>query len=182
MMQYGAKLLVILSMIMGSFFLGSTYYWYSPRYPSVTKAIAIIHPTKGNTTFGSVTFLEERNGLRVKAILKGLTPGMHGFHIHELGDCSCPDATCTQGHFNPTQQQHGGPESSERHVGDMGNLTADQDGNASYEYIDHYMKLNGPLSIVGRSVIVHSDADDFVSQPTGNAGSRIGCGVIGIAR
>jgi Cu-Zn family superoxide dismutase len=181
MMKNVLKLLGVSTLLFGSFFLGSRCYWLTPWYPSVKKAVAVIHPTKGNNVFGSVTFSEESQGLRVKAVLKGLTPGLHGFHIHELGDCSCPDATCTKDHFNPTHQQHGAPESSERHVGDMGNITADKEGNAHYEYVDHYMKLNGPFSIVGRGVIVHAEPDDLVSQPTGNAGSRIGCGVIGIA-
>ena len=87
---------------------------------------------------------------------------------------------CTKGHFNPTNQPHGGKNSEQRHVGDMGNVSADQNGNAVLDYIDTRIKINGPYGIIGRSIIVHADEDDLPSQPTGNSGARIGCGVIGI--
>ena len=116
--------------------------------------------------------------MRVVADIEGLTPGDHGFHVHEFGDCSAPDGTSAGAHFNPTKKPHGAPDNAERHVGDLGNITADESGKAHYDRIDTVIELNGENTIVGRSVIVHAKADDFVSQPAGNAGSRIACGVI----
>ncbi len=150
-------------------------------FPLTTRAIAIIHPTQENTVTGTVSFQKHPNGTHIQAQLQGLTPGKHGFHIHELGDCSCADAMCTKDHFNPTHQPHGGLESKKRHVGDMGNIIADKQGNAIFDIVDPLITLNGPQSVIGRSIIVHADEDDLISQPSGNAGARIGCGVIGIA-
>jgi len=147
----------------------------------IIRAIAVIHPTQGNKITGTVTFHEQTNGTHIHAQLHGLTPGKHGFHIHDLGDCSCADGMCTKGHFNPTNQPHGGLNSKNRHVGDMGNIIADKQGNATLDFVDKIITLNGPHTIIGRSIIVHADEDDLVSQPSGNAGARIGCGVIGIA-
>jgi Cu-Zn family superoxide dismutase len=171
--------LIIVTMAL---FTGSNYYYYSPFYHSIKKATAIIHPTKGNKATGVVYFSQEPDGLHIKAQISGLTPGKHGFHIHEFGDCACDDAVCAGDHFNPTKQPHGGPQSHKRHVGDFGNLEADENGIAHYEAIDQLAKLNGPHSIIGRGVIVHIQEDDLISQPTGNAGVRVGCGVVGIAK
>lgn len=157
-------------------------YRYQPNYPVVTHATAVMYPTKNNVVSGVVRFQQETDGLRITANISGLTPGEHGFHIHEFGNCACDDAVCAGGHFNPTNKKHGGPDSPERHVGDFGNLVADEQGNAIYDRIDHDAKLNGPDSIVGRGLIIHADPDDLVSQPTGNAGARVACGVIGIAQ
>ncbi len=148
----------------------------------VTKAIAVISPTKGNTVTGTVTFTQEEKGVRVIAHLSGLKPGNHGFHIHEYGDISSDDGTSAGGHYNPMGMPHGKPISDKRHEGDMGNIEADPLGIANLEYIDPEVKLNGEHSIIGRSVVVHEKADDFMTQPTGNAGSRVGVGVIGIAK
>ena len=151
-------------------------------FPLITRAVAVIHPTQGNTVTGTVTFQKQSNGTHIRAQLQGLTPGKHGFHIHELGDCNCADAMCTKEHFNPTNQPHGGLNSKKRHVGDMGNIIADEHGKATLDIVDNIISLNGPQTIIGRSIIVHADEDDLVSQPSGNAGARIGCGVIGIAQ
>jgi Cu-Zn family superoxide dismutase len=105
--------------------------------------------------------------------------GKHGFHVHEFGDCSMADGVCAGGHFNPTGSPHGSPDAAKRHVGDFGNLTADESGKATYKRVDKLITFSGPNSIIGRSIIVHAAPDDF-SQPSGNAGARIGCGVIGI--
>jgi len=146
----------------------------------VQHAIAVVRPTKNNSVEGIVTFQQEPAGVRVKAELRNLTPGKHGFHIHAYGDNSCDDGMCTGDHFNPTKSKHGSLTSAERHVGDFGNLEADASGVARMEFVDKGLALHGPHSIIGRAVIVHADADDLVSQPSGNAGARIGCGVIGI--
>ncbi len=174
--------LILIACSIVSLGIGAHFYYYSPLYQRVTKAESVIHPTKGNSLSGVVNFEEKKDGLHITARMHGLTPGKHGFHVHEFGDCSCEDAVCAGAHFNPTNNKHGGPKDSDRHVGDLGNVIADSEGNAIYELIDQHTTLNGPHSIIGRSLIVHADPDDYVSQPTGNAGARIGCGVIGIAK
>jgi Cu-Zn family superoxide dismutase len=147
-----------------------------------TKAIAVLHPTKGNNVMGSVTFTQSGDEVKVVADITGLTPGKHGFHIHEFGDCSSPDGNAAGGHFNPTKHDHGAPDASDRHAGDLGNIEADASGKAHLEWSDKVMKLSGADSIVGHSVIVHEKADDLKTQPTGNAGGRLACGVIGVAK
>ncbi len=147
------------------------------------KAVAVLHPTAGNKVSGTITFTEEADGVKVRAEITGLTPGNHGFHVHECGDCSAADASSAGAHFNPTKKPHAGPESAERHVGDMGNVQADASGKATLEYVDHEISLtNDELSAIGRSVVVHAKADDLKSQPAGDSGARVACGVIGRAK
>lgn len=153
----------------------------SAQAQSVTKAVAALSPTKGSHVSGTVTFTVT-GGVRIVADVTGLTPGEHGFHIHEFGDCSAPDATSAGGHFNPRHTQHGAPDASVRHAGDFGNLVANGAGNAHYDRVDKMISLNGAESIVGHGVIVHEKVDDFITQPTGNAGARVACGVIGVAK
>ncbi len=147
----------------------------------VNEAICVLHPTEGNDVTGTVTFTKSGNGVRVVAEVEGLTPGKHGFHVHEYGDCSAPDATSAGGHFNPEGVEHAGPEDDVRHVGDMGNLEAGDDGTARLEYTDDKISLTGEHGIIGRAVIVHADEDDLTSQPTGDAGARVACGIVGIS-
>jgi len=149
--------------------------------PTINKAVCVLHPTEGNNVSGMVTFTREGSAIKVVAHLQGLTPGKHGFHIHELGDCSAADGTSTGGHFNPENKKHGGPTDSERHVGDMGNIEAGADGTANLELSDALLAFSGKHSIIGRAIIVHAGEDDLTSQPTGAAGARVACGVIGIA-
>src|SRR3990167_10247541 len=130
-------------------------YYQTMTPPLIKKAVAVIHPTKDNKAHGTVTFTQVESGIHIVAQLENLTPGKHGFHIHEFGDCSCPDATCACDHFNPTNQPHGGPMDEKRHEGDMGNIEADKDGKATYDRIDTVIKLNAPDSIIGRSIIIH---------------------------
>lgn len=144
----------------------------------IHRAMAIITPTKNSNVYGRVHFTETPEGTKVVADVTGLIPGKHGFHIHEHGDCSAQDGSSAGEHFNPQQTAHGGPDDQIRHVGDLGNLEADERGHAHYERIDKVISLNGPQSIIGRSIVVHSAADDFKSQPSGNAGKKIGCGII----
>ena len=146
------------------------------------KAIAVVYPAKDKTVKGIITFTQMENGVKVVAHLEGLTPGKHGFHVHEFGDCSAPDATSAGGHFNPTQMTHGAPTDAMRHSGDLGNIVADDKGVADLEWLDPMMQLSGHQSIIGRAVIVHAKEDDLKTQPTGNAGAREACGVIGIAK
>src|SRR6476620_8867905 len=146
-----------------------------------TKAIAVLHPTAGNNVTGLVTFTKSGNEVKVVADVTGLTPGKHGFHIHEFGDCSSSDGKSAGGHFNPTNNPHAGHDAAQRHEGDLGNLEADGSGKAHLELTDTMMTMSGQNSIIGRGVIVHEKEDDLKSQPVGNAGGRIACGVIAVA-
>jgi len=147
------------------------------------KAIAVLHPSAGSKVRATVTFTEEADGVQVRAEIIGLTPGNHGFHVHEFGDCSAADASSAGAHFNPTHKPHAGPDTPERHVGDMGNVQADASGKATLKYVDHQISLtNDERSVIGRSVVVHEKADDLKSQPSGDSGARIACGVIGRAK
>ena len=120
----------------------------------------------------------------IKVKLSGLKPGKHGFHIHKTGDLrkSCK-SLCA--HYNPFNKNHGGPNSKERHIGDLGNIIADKNGNVNMTIRDKLVKLRGKYSVIGRSIVVHDKEDDLglggdkESLITGNAGARIGCGVIG---
>lgn len=146
-----------------------------------TEAVAVVHPTEGNSVTGTVHFEQTSEGVHVTADLTGLAEGPHGFHIHQYGDCTAVDGTSAGGHYNPAGNDHGGPTQDNRHMGDMGNITADAEGNATIDYTDPVIKLNGPDSIIGRGIVLHGGRDDMSSQPSGAAGPRVGCGVIGIA-
>jgi Cu-Zn family superoxide dismutase len=146
-----------------------------------TKGVAVVHALGDHKVSGKVTFTQTDEGVEIVAELTGLHPGEHGFHVHEFGDCSMADGKCAGGHFNPTGAPHGGPDSAKRHVGDLGNIKADGEGKATYKRVDKLIALNGPHSVIGRSVIIHAKADDLKTQPPGDAGDRIGCGTIGIA-
>ncbi|HTP12584.1 MAG TPA: superoxide dismutase family protein [Bacteroidota bacterium] len=148
----------------------------------ITKAIAVLYPTKGNAVTGIVRFEAVENGTRVVADVSGLTPGKHGFHIHEFGDCSSDDGSSAGGHFNPAGMPHSMPSSDQRHTGDLGNIEADASGKAHLEFVDRMVTFSGRNSIIGRAVVVHEKEDDLKTQPTGNAGARLACGVIGIAK
>lgn len=148
----------------------------------VKKAVAVLHPSSGSQVTGTVTFTKTADGVQVVADLTGLKPGKHGFHIHEFGDCSAPDATSAGSHFNPTNDPHAGHDAAKRHVGDLGNIEADSSGKAHLELTDKMMTMSGDKSIIGRGVIVHEKADDLKTQPTGDAGGRLACGVVGVAK
>ncbi len=145
------------------------------------SAIAQVRPTDGNEAAGWVRFDEVAGGVRVSAEISGLTPGNHGFHIHQWGDCSAANGTSAGGHFNPSGHDHGGPDAEVRHAGDLGNIEAGADGLARYDRIDAALTFDGDASLIGRGLIVHAGEDDLNSQPTGAAGARVGCAVIGVA-
>ncbi len=149
---------------------------------ALTRAIAVLSPTQGNNVNGVVTFTKVADGIKIVAHIEGLTPGKHGFHIHQFGDCSAPDGNAAGGHFNPEGMRHGSPLDAKHHAGDMGNIEADAGGVADLEWVDPMMSLDGPESIIGRGLIIHANPDDMKTQPTGNAGARVACGVIGIAK
>lgn len=146
----------------------------------VRTAIALVRPTKHGEVEGSVTFSAAEDGreMHVAVELEGLEPGLHGFHVHEVGDCSADDASSAGGHFNPNDTLHGSPDAAEHHAGDMGNIVADDNGRVVAELTFRGLSLSGPASILQKAIVIHSDKDDLGSQPAGNAGSRIGCGVI----
>jgi Cu-Zn family superoxide dismutase len=150
--------------------------------PPGTRAVCVLHPTKGNDVHGKLVFTQKEDEIEITGEITGLSPGMHAFHVHEFGDCSSPDAMSAGAHFNPAKAPHGGPHSEHRHVGDLGNIKADEDGKVVLKMTDKVIQLNGPHSIVGRSIIVHAMADDEKSQPAGNAGARVACGVIGLSK
>lgn len=147
----------------------------------VVRAVARMLPTQGSDASGTVTFTRTEVGVRIQAEVAGLTPGDHGFHVHQWGDASAPDGTSAGGHFNPHGTDHALPEAAVRHVGDPGNLHAGDDGRATYDRVDTGLALGGPNSIVGRGLVIHAKTDDG-GQPTGNAGARVAVGVIGIAK
>jgi Cu-Zn family superoxide dismutase len=144
------------------------------------RATAQLQPTKGSKTFGEATFEEANGKIHVVVYVQGLKPGQeHGLHIHEVGDCSSGDGMSTKGHFNPYAKPHAHAGTTERHAGDLPSLKAGKDGRAKVDaMLDTITIAPGPASIVGRGLIVHADPDDYKTQPTGNAGARIACGVI----
>ena len=147
------------------------------------SAVANLQPTKGSKVWGEVTFTQKGDQVLVVANVHGLTPGLHGFHVHEKGDCSAPDAMSAGGHFNPSGKPHGAPDSAEHHGGDLGNLSADGSGNATLSIEAGNITLDQSVnSVVGKSVIVHANPDDLKSQPAGNAGPRVACGIIQIVK
>ena len=143
------------------------------------KASATLEPRSGSSVSGTVDFQAVGQKLRVEARVAGLTPGQHGFHVHEAGECSAPDASSAKGHFNPAGRPHGHHGGNDRHAGDMPNLVADASGKATLSAeVDMLSLTQGPGGILQRSVVVHADPDDYRSQPAGNSGKRVACGVI----
>ena len=140
-----------------------------------------LQPTQGQTAHGSLTLVQVGANVRIEGEVAGLDPGgTHGFHIHESGDCSDPDAESAGGHFNPTGDVHGDPLGNRHHVGDMRTLEANAEGVAVVQHgiDDTGLGASGTHSLRGRAVIVHEEADDYTTDPTGDAGERIACGVI----
>jgi Cu-Zn family superoxide dismutase len=142
------------------------------------RASAGLEPTNGNKAIGEVNFEQMGSKVRVIAqVIRLPANGEFGFHIHEVGDCSSGDAMSAKGHFNPYGKPHG--QGAERHAGDMPNLKSDAKGKAKLTVdLDIITLTRGPAGIVGRGVIIHADPDDYRTQPTGNAGARLACGVI----
>ncbi len=145
--------------------------------PSATARLA---PTAGNSASGTVRFVQAGAMVHVTGEIRGLTPGAeHGFHVHEKGDCSSPDATSAGGHFNPAGQSHGRYDAPMHHAGDLPSLRADASGVARIDFSTPALQVgSGANDVVGRSVVVHRDRDDYTSQPAGNSGPRLACAVI----
>jgi len=152
----------------------------------MVKAVCVL---KGDKVNGTVWFTQEADGkpVNVTGEIKGLNPGNHGFHVHEFGDTT-DGCTSAGPHFNPHGKTHGGPGDAERHAGDLGNVNAGGDGVAKIDLKYVQISLCGAMSVVGRTMVVHADPDDLgkggheLSKTTGNAGARVACGVIGVAK
>ncbi|KAF1869959.1 hypothetical protein Lal_00017537 [Lupinus albus] len=147
----------------------------------MVKGVAVLGSSEGVT--GTVYFNQEGNGLTtVTGTLSGLKPGLHGFHVHALGDTT-NGCLSTGSHYNPNGKEHGAPEDENRHAGDLGNINVTDDGAVSFSITDNQIPLTGPNSIIGRAVVVHADPDDLgkggheLSKTTGNAGGRVACGI-----
>lgn len=145
-------------------------------------ATAVIIPTEGNQVHGTVKFSEEGGKTTVAVKVSGLSPGKHGFHVHEFGDCSSADGAASGGHYAFEKSDHGSPDDPKHHTGDLGNVVANDKGEVDTTITDAKIHLEGPSSVVGRAVIFHKGIDDLKSQPAGNSGPRVGCGVIGLAK
>ncbi|KAI5676411.1 hypothetical protein M9H77_07361 [Catharanthus roseus] len=150
----------------------------------MVKAVAVLSGNEGVS--GTIFFTQEEDGpTTVTGTISGLKPGLHGFHVHALGDTT-NGCMSTGPHFNPVGKEHGAPEDENRHAGDLGNVTASEDGIANVSIVDKQIPLMGAHSIVGRAVVVHADPDDLgrggheLSKSTGNAGGRVACGIIGL--
>ena len=150
----------------------------------MVKAVVVLNSSAGVS--GTIQFTQEGDGpTKVTGSLSGLQPGLHGFHVHALGDTT-NGCMSTGPHYNPAGKEHGAPEDEIRHAGDLGNVTIGEDGTANFTIVDNQIPLSGPQSIIGRAVVVHADPDDLgkggheLSKSTGNAGGRIACGIIGL--
>lgn len=148
----------------------------------VTKApgaTAVLLPTKGSEVRGAVHFSQREGFVLVTGRITGLTPGAHGLHVHEKGNCTAQDASSAGPHYNPYNAPHAGPRSDAHHGGDLGNVIANVDGESEFTIEVHGITV-GPVgnSVIGRSVVVHAEADDLVTQPAGNSGPRLACGLI----
>lgn len=144
-------------------------------------AMTALQPTSGQTAQGTVHFQELRDGsVEVQVDLTGVAPGVHGFHVHEFGNCG-DNGNAAGGHFNPTSMPHASPEAASHHAGDFGNVTAAANGEVHTRFVTRSITVaEGPRSVVGKAVILHTNPDDLVTQPTGNAGGRISCGVVSL--
>jgi Cu-Zn family superoxide dismutase len=153
---------------------------HSMHHGSGEKASATLESRSGSSTKGTVNFESHGHHIMVTGNISGSRPNAeHGFHVHEKGDCSAPDATSAGGHFNPDGKSHGMPGHGAHHSGDMPNIKSDANGNAVYSAkISGLTVDTGKNGIVGRSVVIHRDPDDYKSQPAGNSGPRIACGLI----
>lgn len=148
--------------------------------PDAATATATIESKSGSKVTGKATFTELPSGeTKVEVWIENATPGPHGLHVHETGDCSSPDAKSAGGHFNAEGNPHAGPRDDKRHNGDLGNIAVGADGKGHLEITVKNLTVKpGPDSVMGKAVVFHEKTDDFKTQPTGDAGGRFGCGVI----
>src|SRR5579864_4980314 len=150
---------------------------------AAASAQAVLQPAKDTPGFsGRVTFYQAGSQVRVVADVTGVSPpGNHGFHVHENGKCERDpgkDFATAGGHFNPAGMPHACPDASSHHAGDLGNIVINADGTGHLDVTTSALSLSGATSVVGRAMILHAAPDDCTTQPTGNAGGRLACGVI----
>jgi Cu-Zn family superoxide dismutase len=157
---------------------GAAQHAHEHEHEPVSEGVAVLVPMKSSGVNGVLLLKQQKGYVQVTGEVTGLTPGKHGFHIHAFGDLRAPDGMSAGGHYNPHGHAHGGPESKERHDGDLGNIEANASGVAKVDVKADHVDL---LHILGRTLVVHGDVDDLKSQPAGNAGPRIALGVIGRA-
>ena len=152
----------------------------APAASTIPAAVAHVAGASGSLVSGTLALVPLHGGVRMSGDLGGLTPGNHGFHIHQTGDCSAADAATAGGHFNPTVSAHGRAGTAAHHAGDIDNIVADASGVAHVDVQLRGVSLGGSptTDIVGRALVVHAAPDDYQSQPAGNSGARVGCGVI----
>ena len=153
-----------------------------PTVPA-KQATAMIGSLGDSGVTGMAVFTQNGDQITFMAEIQGATPGLHAIHIHAYGDCSSPDGKSAGGHWNPTDVAHGKWGEGEFHLGDIGNITVGEDGTGRITLTTDLWEIGtgSDIDVVGRSIIVHAGADDFISQPSGAAGARIGCGVIVLA-
>ncbi len=147
---------------------------------AAATATAVLNGHEGSGISGTITFTATDDGASYEAHINGLAgAGSHGFHIHQVGDCSSDDFKSAGGHFNPGDTVHGGPGDMEHHAGDLGNIEVDESGHGMLSGSSDLITVGpGPNSVVGRAIILHEGTDDLVTQPTGAAGARLACGVV----
>lgn len=144
-------------------------------------AVAQIAPTQGNTVTGSLALAQSPQGVHITGSIQGLKPDAEfGFHVHEKGDCTAPDGSSAGGHFNPTQAPHGNPAGASHHAGDMLNIHSNAEGVAQVDATAAGTSLHGDpgTDVIGKAIVVHESPDDYTTQPSGNSGKRVACGVI----
>jgi Cu-Zn family superoxide dismutase len=142
-------------------------------------ASVTLEPRSGTQVTGTATFTEKGGKVEIVVDAKSLTPGKHGIHIHEKGDCSASDASSAGAHFAPGGGDHAGPDAANRHAGDLGNIEAGADGHGTLTVTSDKLTVGaGDRSVVGRALVIHGDPDDLKTQPSGNSGGRVACGVI----
>lgn len=155
----------------------------NPATVLVTEAQVIITPLNNAKVKGKLHLSKTKNGILIKGKIDGLSRNKQAIHIHEFGDCSAKDGSSAGGHYNPTKKKHGDPKNTEHHAGDLGNLVSQKDGSAEINSYYNNITLNGYFSpVIGRSIIIHGNEDDFKTQPSGNSGVRVACGIIGVKR
>jgi len=144
------------------------------------QAVAMIESRSDSKVTGKATFHEAGGKVTLTIDIAGAEPGTHAVHLHDKGDCSAPDATSAGGHWNPSSEAHGKWGTAPFHHGDLGNIEVGADGKGSLTLSSDLWSIGGTpdTDVIGRAVIVHAKADDFTTQPTGNAGGRVGCGVV----
>ena len=159
---------------------GSLVPFGDPEIEPETEVNATINPTSGNEVTGTAVFTPSGDSITLTVEIQNASPGLHGVHIHEYGDCSAPDGTSAGGHWNPTNAAHGKWGEGEFHLGDIGNIVVGENGTGTIELTTDLWEIGtgSIIDVVGKSIIVHAGADDFTSQPSGAAGARIGCGAI----